>query len=446
MKKIFISAGLAAVSAAGFETVFAAGPDVLSPKDWNVSGTLRGFYDDNYAAGGNQKGSAGFEVSPTISLNVPLQQTEIGLRYTYGLYYYQQREDLGVDAFDQSHQLELWLDHAFNERWRANVSDSFAVGQEPELLQPNQGVGQAVPYRIQGDNIANHANLTLNTEWTRQFSTRLHYGNNFYDYNNSGTSVIGPLGFQSLSGSGASYAGLLNRIEQNVSLDFQWTIEPETMAFIGYNFSLVNFTGDEPIAVFNYLDASFTPQSLVYKSDSRDSMSHTAYVGVNHQFTANVSGMMRGGVTYTDNYNDPLQETTSVSPYADMSVSYTYMPGSYLQVGLTHEINATDVVQLGNDGSLTQNQESTVIYADVNHRFTPKLLGTVIGRFSSSTFDGGAHNNSSDEAYSLGINLNYQINRHFSTDLGYNYDDLVSGIAGRSYDRNRVYIGLTANY
>ena len=427
MKKIFISAGLAAVSAAGFETVFAAAPDALSPKDWNVSGTLRGFYDDNYSMGGNQKGSFGLEVSPTISLNVPLQQTEIGLRYTYGLYYYQQREDLNVDPIDQTHQMELWLDHAFNERWRANVTDSFAIGQEPELLQPNQGVGQAVPYRIQGDNMANHANFTLNTEWTRLLSTALHYGNNFYDYQNSGGNAIVP-----------SYAGILNRVEQNVSLDFQWTIQPETMAFIGYNFSLVNYTGGEQIAV--------NPLSpLPYMSDSRDLMSHTAYVGVNHQFTANLSAMVKGGVTYTDSYNDP-QNSTSLSPYADLSVSYTYIPGSYVQVGLTHQINATDVVSPGLNGSLTQNQESTVVYADINHRFTPKLLGTVIGRFSSSTFNGGAYNNSSDEAYGLGINLNYQINRHFSVDLGYNYDDLVSGIAGRSYDRNRVYIGLIAKY
>ena len=427
MKKIFISAGLAAVSAAGFETVFAAAPDALSPKDWNVSGTLRGFYDDNYAVGGNQKGSFGLEVSPTISLNIPLQQTEFGLRYTYGLFYYQQREESNVDPIDQTHQMELWLDHAFNERWRANVTDSFAIGQEPELLQPNQGFGQAVPYRIQGDNMANHANFTLNTEWTRLFSTALHYGNNFYDYQNSGGNAIVP-----------SYAGILNRIEQNVSLDFQWTIQPETMAFIGYNFSLVNYTGGEQIAV-----DPFSP--LPYMSDSRDLMSHTAYVGVNHQFTANLSGMVKGGVTYTDSYNDP-RNSTSFSPYADLSVSYTYIPGSYVQVGLTHQINATDVVSPGLDGSLTQNQESTVVYADINHRFTPKLLGTVIGRFSSSTFNGGAYNNSSDEAYGLGINLNYQINRHFSADLGYNYDNLVSGIAGRSYDRNRVYIGLIAKY
>src|ERR1035437_8221965 len=432
MKKIFISAGLAAVSAAGFEAVFAAAPDALSPKDWNVSGTLRGFYDDNYAVGGNQKGSFGLEVSPTISLNVPLQQTEFGLRYTYGLFYYQQRQDSNVDPIDQTHQMELWLDHAFNERWRANASDSFAIGQEPELLEPNQGVGQAVPYRIKGDNMANHANFTLNTEWTRLFSTALRYGNNLYDYQNSGATVFDVLP----GGRGASYAGILNRVEQNMSLDFQWTIQPETMAFIGYNFNLVNYPGDEPIAV---------SPSGVYMSDSRDLMSHTAYVGVNHQFTANLSGMVKGGVTYTDSYNDP-RNSTSLSPYADLSVSYTYIPGSYVQVGLTHQINATDVVSPGLDGSLTQNQESTVFYADINHRFTPKLLGTVIGRFSSSTFNGGFYNNSSDEAYGLGINLNYQINRHFSADLGYNYDNLVSGIAGRSYARNRVYIGLIAKY
>jgi hypothetical protein len=431
MKKIFISAGLAAVSAAGFETVFAAAPDALSPKDWSVSGTLRGFYDDNYATGSSQKGSFGIEVSPTISLNVPLQQTEIGLRYTYGVYYYQQRQDLGVDAFDQTHQMELWLDHAFNERWHANLSDSFAVGQEPDLTDPKN----AIPYRVQGDNIANHANLTLNTEWTRQFSTALHYGNNFYDYQNSGATMA-----DIISGKGPSLAGILNRIEQNVSLDFQWTIQPETMVFIGYNFSLVNYTGDEPIAFSPMLPTGF------YKSDARDSMSHYGYIGVNHQFTANLSGMVKVGATYTDSYNDPLQKTTSLSPYADMSVSYTYIPGSYLQVGVTHDINSTDVVQPGADGRLTQYQESTVVYADINHRFTPKLLGTVIGRFSSSSYTGGFYNNSSDEAYGLGVNLNYQINRHFSTDLGYNYDDLVSGIAGRGYNRNRVYIGLTANY
>jgi len=63
-------------------------------KLWSVSGTLRGFYDDNYntqPSGTFKRSSFGFEFSPYVSLNVPLQQTELGLRYTYGLYYYQAR-------------------------------------------------------------------------------------------------------------------------------------------------------------------------------------------------------------------------------------------------------------------------------------------------------------------------------------------------------------------
>ena len=46
----------------------------------------------------------------------------------------------------------------------------------------------------------------------------------------------------------ASLAGLLNRIDQTVSLDFQWHLAPETMAFLGGSFERVNYTGNEPIA------------------------------------------------------------------------------------------------------------------------------------------------------------------------------------------------------
>lgn len=457
MKKIFVSAGLVAVGAAGFQTAFAAGIDI-SPKAWNVSGTLRGFYDDNSGSASQKKGSFGVEVSPTISLHVPLAQTDFGIRYIYGFYYYQERQDVYKTPYDQTHQLEVWLDHAFTERWHANVSDTFSMGQEPELL--DTGVS-ATPYRIAGDNMANHANLTLSTEWSRLFSTSLHYANSFYDYESSGATVVpggvptgflsvnpasSQAGYQSLSGGGASRAGLLNRMEQNVSLDLQWTLRPETTAFIGYNFSLANYTGSEPIAVFNYIDAVPSARSLVYKSDSRDSMSHSAYLGLSHQFTAAIYGSARGGVSYTDSYNDPLQKSTSLSPYADLSVSYTYIPGSYVQIGFTHDINSTDVASLDADGGITQYQESSVLYASVNHRFSPKLLGTAIGRFVNSTFHGGANNNVSDETYGLGVNFSYQINRHFSADVGYNYDVLESALQGRGYVRNRVYLGLTASY
>jgi hypothetical protein len=431
MKNFFVSAGLVALGATAMESAMA--DSVTSPKYWNVSATLRGFYDDNYNIANNGKGSAGVELVPSVSFHAPLQQTDIGLRYTYGLYYYADRDSLGVNPFDQTHQVDFWVNHAFNERWKGTVNDTFAMGQEPELLNPNPVTGTATPYRINGDNISNHGNLALNTEWTRLLGTTLTYDNGFYDYDNRGATVA-----SLTSGSPATFAGALDRIEQSIALDVKWHIMPETTAFVGYSFSWANYTGNEPIAVL--------PGGFVYHSGDRDNNSHYVYVGASHEFTPNLDATVRAGTSYVDVYADPLFPSTSWNPYADISLSYTYIPGSYVQFGFTHDINATDQVQPDATGHITQYAESSVVYLDINHRFTPKLIATAIGRVQYSTYQGGAAGGQDTTDYGLGLNLTYQINQHFSVDAGYNFDDVVSGIGGYQYSRNRVYLGLSATY
>jgi len=82
----------------------------------------------------------------------------------------------------------------------------------------------SVPTRTEGNNIRNTGTLTLNTIWTRLFSTQLGYQNSLYDYQNSGGNYFNP-----------SLAGLLNRIEQSVWLNLQWQVRPETVVLIGGN-------------------------------------------------------------------------------------------------------------------------------------------------------------------------------------------------------------------
>src|ERR1700761_2213105 len=107
MKKFFVSTGLAAIGIAGIQAAYGEGLDIVSPKAWSISGTLRGFYDDNYDISNTKRGSWGTELSPTVSLNVPLKQTDMGIRYTYGLYYYNDRDQIGDNPFDQSHQVDV---------------------------------------------------------------------------------------------------------------------------------------------------------------------------------------------------------------------------------------------------------------------------------------------------------------------------------------------------
>jgi hypothetical protein len=346
------------------------------------------------------------------------------MRYTYGLYYYQERENLGQDPIDQSHQLDLWVDHAFTERWQAKVQDSFVVGQEPELLDPNT----SVTTRTEGNNISNTGTLTLNTAWTRLFSTAFNYQNSFFDYQNSGGTAADP-----------SLAGEMNRIDQSVSLDLQWHVAPETVAFFGGSFEWVNYDGGEPIAIDPITSAT-------YYSSSRNSRSYFGYVGVQRSMLANLSFTAKGGVQYTDNYND-LSGSTSLNPYVDISLIYTYLPGCYAQAGFTQMQNATD--QISTDpynGSIAMSTESSTVYASINHKLTSKLLGTVIGRWQHSVYNGGLYNNQADDYYSLGANLSYSFTPHFSAEAGYNLDNVVSQIPENGYTRNRVYLGVTAAY
>src|ERR1700761_4483413 len=61
MKKFVVSAGLVAIGAASVQSLMAddANGIAATPKAWNVSASLRGFYDDNYSTAPNKKGSFG---------------------------------------------------------------------------------------------------------------------------------------------------------------------------------------------------------------------------------------------------------------------------------------------------------------------------------------------------------------------------------------------------
>ena len=422
MRKFLICAGLAAAGTTALQAAYA--PDLTpmqTTKLWSMSGTLRGFYDDNYntvPSGPDKRGSYGFEVSPSFNLNVPLQQTELGLRYTYGLYYYQDREETTGRPIDQTHQADLWMDHAFTESWKARVQDSFVVGQDPELIN-----GGGTLLRVQGNNIRNNGVITLDSQWTRLLGSELGYQNNFYDYENSGGNAVDP-----------SLAGLLNRLEHLAWVNLNWQLLPTITPFVGYQYGQINYIGNETIAPG-------------YVSDNRDNRSHYGYVGVQYNPLDNLTIAAKGGIQYIDYYNPPtgVPTTSQVSPYADLSATYTYLPGSYAQVGFRQSRSATDVVAPAS-GTITEDEESSVVYASINHKFTPQLTGNVLGNVQYSTFKGGLYDSQSQTWYSLGLNLAYSFNPHVSAEVGYNFDDLTSEVPGQKYQRNRIYVGVTGTY
>jgi hypothetical protein len=447
-KRLVVSVGLVAMGISGARATDVPGLDSSIPKPWSISGTLRGFYDDNFRTQteGNKQGAWGYEISPAVGLNFsPDPQTHFLFSYIYSFKYYDHQVSPNSDEhYDQSHAFNAALDHAFNERYKLVVGDSFVIGQEPDFLRA--GNSFATFQRLSGNNIRNYGSIALDGQITRLFGIEVGYNNALYNYADHGT------GDPNIDVLNPSNSGRLDRMENSIHLDTKWVIQPETVGIVGVQYRTVSYTAGEAIGVIvRPTPFGFIPQIIF--SDTRNDHEYYGYLGVDHTFRPDLVGSVRAGGRYLDFYNDPTDSNNGWGPYAMLSLAWTYAPDSRVEVGVSHDMSSTDIVGttvgvtgLPNQTSFTAYSEATVVYGSVKHRITPRLHGGLIAQFQNSTYKGGAFNNEAEQDYLVGLNLTYEISPHLSAEAGYNYDRLESDIPGRQFDRNRVYIGATASY
>jgi hypothetical protein len=198
------------------------------------------------------------------------------------------------------------------------------------------------------------------------------------------------------------------------------------------------------VAGFAYGATRFTSDDLLFPggtetSDDRDNDSYYFTVGADSQFSQRLSGSLRVGVQYTD-----YEDDSSVSPYPDLSSTYTYRPNCYLRGGVRHFRNTTD--EAGGPNDVTLDQESTGLYAEINHKLTPQLNANMLVQYQNSEFNEGALDGDADNYFLAHMGLDYEINQFLSTGLGYDFSRLDSDISNRSFTRNVVYVGIRASY
>jgi hypothetical protein len=416
MKKIVTTAGLAAVGMMSMQ----AAPDVgLTPiqtsKLWSIQANLRGFYDDNITTVPNAiaQDSVGVEITPSIGLNIQRDQTYLGLGYEYKLRWF---EDRDPDNADNSHRFNLDLTHDVSETTTFDLGDEFVIAQEPEVLEPTG----ATRLRSNMDAIRNRAHINFTTQLGNTFALMAGYRNDLYNYDQDGA---------------GSFSALLDRLEHRFTANLRRQLgSSQTAGILGYQYRLVDYTSDDSLVQGSFLSP-----------EVRNSGSHYVYAGLDHTFTTSLQGSIRAGAQFTSYDNvGPTVDDSTASPYVDANLSYTYAEGSNISVGVRHERNQTDLAQVG--GSLVLDQETTAVYASIAHQLTAKITANVVGLYADSSFGDSLASNASDEFVSFGLNLGYQINQHLLAETGYNLDDLSSDLGNRSYDRNRVYIGLKASY
>ncbi len=416
MKKLIASAGLVTLGAAGLQAAYAPGLSTMeTAKPWSIAASLRGFYDDNYnnAPSASKKSSAGIEISPTLKANLPLEQTYLSASFRYSMKYYFDRKD---NNFDHLFDLTLKADHRLSERYKISFEDSFVYSVEPTLI--DSGAVSAPTLRENADAIRNRALLTFRAQVTEVLGAEVSYQNSWYKYLNNDT-----------------HEAALNRLEHLFDLHGTWQFQEHTVGLFGGQYGIDDYTSNLLLNTNNA--ASLT-------GDSRDARSITLYVGAEHAFSSQLNGTVRVGAEHTS--YDHLSGS-SWNPYVDLRGTYTYLPGSYFQLGFTQARNATDIVGDGSSTNIVKDVESSTVFASLNHRITPRVTGNVLGQYQRSTFSGGAaYDGKVDQFMLVGVNLEYSINNNWKTEIGYNFDHLSSDIPNRGFSRNRIYAGVRASF
>jgi len=462
MKKIVASIGLAAVGTSIVEAASSesgVGTSPLYPV--TISATVRGFYDDNVTTSKPKFDSFGFELSPSIGIAnwKPSELTTLSVGYLYSAKYYFNKPPDNATHWDQTHTFNLDLTHLFTERYKLEVKESFVIGQEPDILRTGytfetfQRLGN-----IPGNNIRNFGNIDFSAQLTSLFGVVVGYANTYFDYADKGA-FVGADGVSVAS----TLAGTLNRLENSFHIDGRFNWRPQTTLIVGYRFTDVDYIGDEVIGGLvdpasglvtgDPVNDSDILSGTLVKSDTRNNRLHYGYVGVDQVFRPDLSASVRAGASYSEFYHDP-NHTTDISPYAMLSLRYNYRPDSSLEVGFSYDRTSTDLVgftALNGQIDFTTDAEGATIYATVNHRITARFGASLMAQFQDSTYNGGQFNNENDKLYLLGLNFDYQFTPHLSANFGYTYDKLdaflsSTGAAHPNFDRNRVYIGVTASY
>ncbi len=406
-----------------------------SSKWWSVSASLRGFYDDNVSASYSKESSPGMEFEPSFSVNLPRERTLLTAKYVFRLNYYADRPQ---ESTDYHHMFNLRLNHRFTPRYTLNVEDAFVYSNEPQVIAGSTTGGGNVPVgygRANGSAVRNIVPVDFTARISPLIGVNVGYRNTFLDYEDHATAANPYL----------SRSSLLDRVENSFHVDGDWYFTETTIAFVGYEFSWLDFTSSDQLFPGPTL-GSRGPTGAI-----RNSRSHAAYVGASHQFSQQLNGRAKVGIEATDSYR---LHQSDVSPYVDLTGTYAYLPGSSVQLGVKVGHQPTDLV--GSDGDVTRNQLASVIYGEWTHRITPRIAGHLSAQYLYSIFNGGPYDGDTEGFFNLGLSFDYRINNYLSATLAYTFDVLSSNaddktLPGdeskfREFDRNRIWAGITATY
>lgn len=372
------------------------------PLKWVVGASA--FYDDNVNAGnfGPQEGSAGLNPYVGLSFVSITPQTTWDVFVRLGLVYYADAPP-GVKTTNSESRAEFNLTHRFSERLRFSSRNFIAYELNPDYSYGIANSGTTGEYFYwQSDN-------SVGFRWTERLGT-----------------------YTGFILSGTTYA------ETSNNDIFTWTLYNQ------FRYQL----GPQTVLTQDYRYAQNTTEGL-----ADDSTDHYILAGVEHRFSPNTIGIARGGVQLHS--VDGGESYTS--PYLELAMNSQVNQQFSVRAFARYGIESNDTVQFdSNTGQFNVYNNTQALRLGVSAEYAISPMFSIFGgvdyiptsyadgRQTSAPFNDVSDLNS--DLINLNIGLSVKFNERLTGNLSYNFTDSTSDIGNEDYTRNRVSVGISAEF
>ncbi len=365
------------------------GTGLYAKLPFELSFSLNEGYDDNAnnASGGAKQGSAFTSGNLDLAYDFGDPRLQLSLAAgAGGTYYYQ---NIAIQDYDID--LHTGLNILYKANPRLDLKSKLYIAY---LTEPNVSFGYGVNRRT-GNYFLTQDEFTGTYEWLPRFSTATSY-------------TIAALNYDD-----RSIGQFEDRVENTLGNQFRFLLEPTTTLVAEYRYQIITYS---------YLN--------------RDSTTHYLLGGIDHSFTPRLNGSLRGGVEIRD-YDQGENRT---EPYVEGLVTYSSTKQSSVSWNIHYGLEEPDFAQVPSRKTFRTGLQ-------VSQELFPRLKGN-LGFYYQHDDNQGVTSPSltvpsfSEDWYDINISARYMFTHYLGVQASYDYTEVMSGIASREYNRNRVSGGV----
>ncbi len=392
----------ASASAQGLYYVGSEAQETL-PLKWVVGANV--IYDDNVAPGAAGSKEDSFAINPYVGLSFVniTPQTTWDVYVRLGLVYYFDQPDVGgTNDVNSQSRAGINLTHRFSERLRFSSRNFISYELEPDYSYGYASSRQLSEYFYwQTDN-------SVGFRWTERFAT-----------------------YTGFSLTGADYGDVANNDR------FTWQLYNQARYQLGPQTVL---TGD-----YRYSETTDPNGSA---SDASD---HYLLLGVEHRFSPNTIGILRAGAQF-HSVDDGSDNT---SPYlevaANSQISQDFSVRAFARYGIESYDTIRFVPSLGS--AEFSDRRTFRLGLSTEYSISPMFAVFSGVDYIPSSFDDGrlvgtgtSVSDQDENIINAYIGVSAKINDFLTATASYNYTHSDSDFPNQTYNRNRISVGLSAEF